>query len=249
MNIVVTGSAGFIGAHLMRRLRARSGTSVQGINRQTSEAELLAALAQADFVFHLAGVNRPKDEAEFGTGNARLTETLLDKLRAAGRGAAVALSSSTQAEADNAYGRSKREAEDAVRRYARDTGAGGYVFRLTNVFGPGARPFYNSAVATFSHQAAAGQALTIHNPAAPLRLVYIDDVVKALVALLDLQRGAEAAEHVEPVYQATVGEVAERLQSFAQALREGRQADAGEGLPRALLETVRACMLQPAAAG
>lgn len=250
MNIVVTGSSGFIGTHLMRRLRTLGHAGVVGITRQTPQDGLDAALAQADFVYHLAGVNRPKDEAEFGTGNAQLTEGLLDKLRAAGRCAAVALSSSRQAEADNPYGRSKRAAEDTVRRYANDCGTRGYVFRLTNVFGPGARPFYNSAVATFCHQAAAGQPLTIHNPAAALQLVYVDDVVAALVDLLALPRGideVERVERVEPVYQTTVGEVAARLLAYAQALREGRPARADDRLSQALLVTLSACLPQAAA--
>ena len=249
MRIVITGAAGFIGSHLLRRLQSLGHADLVALTRDSNSADFDAAMATADFVYHLAGVNRPKDPAEFDVGNTGLTQALLARLLAAGRGARVALSSSTQAAADNPYGRSKLGAEGSLLRYGRDSGAPVYLFRLTNVFGPGARPFYNSAVATFCHQAANGQKPTLHDPAAPLRLVYVDDVIDSLVAVLDRAHASAGPVDVSPVYQTTVGDVAQMAQDFAQAHREGLQPDADGGLRLALHETLRPHLQAARAAG
>ena len=121
-------------------------------------------LARADFVFHLAGVNRPKQEAEFLSGNEGSTQALCDALAQGGRKVPVAFASSAQANFDNPYGRSKRAAEQVLLRYAQDTGARVYLLRLTNVFGKWGRPHYNSAVATFCHQLSRALPITINDP-------------------------------------------------------------------------------------
>ena len=149
MRIVITGADGFIGKNLRHHLREAGHTDVLGITRSTSAAQLAAVLASADFVYHLAGVNRPTDPADFSTGNADLTQQLCDALLAAGRPVPVGYTSSTQATLDNPYGRSKKAAEDALLAYARSSGAPVHLFRLPNVFGKWSRPHYNSAVATF----------------------------------------------------------------------------------------------------
>ncbi len=237
MRIVITGAAGFIGANLRVHLQELGHTGVVGLTRASTPQQIDAALTDADFVFHLAGVNRPKDEAEFARGNAGFTEELVLRLRTCGRPVPVVLASSTQADLDNAYGRSKLAAELAMRRYGRESGAPVHIFRLTNVFGKWARPNYNSAVATFCHQVAQGQALTIHNAAAPLRLVYVDDVVAAFTALLHTP-GAEAGyAEVAPVYETTVGEVAQTLRGFAECHGALITPQVGAGLAQALYLT------------
>ncbi len=233
--IVVTGGDGFIGTNLRVRLGEHGYTDVESIGRHTAPAALEAALDSADFVYHLAGINRPNDPAEFDSGNVGVTRAMCAALTAA-RAVPVAFASSTQATLDNPYGRSKLAAEQALTDYGEKSGAPVYLLRLTNVFGKWARPNYNSAVATFSHNIARGSPAPINDPLAPLNLVYIDDVVTVLLSLLQgaVRPGFVAAE---PVYHTTVGEVVDILQSFA-----GRHASlmvpaAGNGLTRALYAT------------
>jgi UDP-2-acetamido-2,6-beta-L-arabino-hexul-4-ose reductase len=236
MNIVVLGAAGFLASNLQWHLREQGHTAIVAITRSSTEADLDSALARADFVFHLAGVNRPEHPAEFAAGNADFTRGLVQRLQALGQPVPVAFASSTQAALDNPYGRSKLEAEQALADYSRAGGAPVYLLRLTNVFGKWARPFYNSAVATFCNQSARGEPLSINDPTAPLRLLYVDDAVAALARLLD---GSTASGFVEvgPVYQTTVGEVAGLIRSFAAGRTTMQAPRAGAGLERALYAT------------
>jgi UDP-2-acetamido-2,6-beta-L-arabino-hexul-4-ose reductase len=243
MRIVITGADGFIGKNLSVRLAELGYLDVIGVTRATSYDAVFQALANADCVFHLAGVNRPQDPAEFFAGNATLTETFCSALAEAGRRATVVFASSTQAVLDNSYGLSKQAAEDAVRAYGAATGARVHVFRLTNVFGKWARPNYNSAVATFCHNITRGLPITVNNPAAPLQLVYVDDVMQAFVRCIPGQEQSTAAPYTEsfseagPVYDATVGAVAETLRSFAESRNTLITPRVGTGLLRALYST------------
>lgn len=243
MRIVITGADGFIGKNLRVRLAELGHTDVVGITRATPPDAMQKTLEGANFVFHLAGVNRPQDPAEFATGNAGLTQTVCAQLAAAGRRVPVVLASSTQAAVDNPYGRSKLAAEEAVRSYGKATSAPVHVFRLTNVFGKWARPHYNSAIATFCHNIARGQPITVNDPSSPLQLVYVDDVVEAFVQLLAASEVSAAPTatgdfaEVSPVYTTTVGEVAQTLQSFADSRRTLITPPVGTGLVRALYST------------
>ena len=176
MKVLVTGADGFIGKNL-RIVLGEHGHEVLSVTRDTSDAVLAAAVAIADATVHLAGVNRPRDAAEFVTGNADFTAHLCDVLLAAARNIPVAFASSVQAERDNPYGASKRAAEGHLRRYAEASGATVGLYRLANVFGKWSRPNYNSAVATFCHNIARGLPVHVDDPAATVQLVYIDDVV------------------------------------------------------------------------
>jgi len=188
-------------------------------------------------VYHLAGVNRPKDPADFATGNTGFTKTLCDALAASGRRVPVAYSSSTQAALDNPYGRSKKGAEDALLDYARTTGAVVHLSRLTNVFGKWCRPHYNSGVATFCHSITRGLPITVNDPAAPLQLLYVDDVVAALTRLLSSAQAEGGFVEAGPVYATTVGEVAQTLQDFAKGRQSLMASTVGTGLARALYAT------------
>jgi UDP-2-acetamido-2,6-beta-L-arabino-hexul-4-ose reductase len=181
--ILVTGSAGFVGKNLVEALRRLSDVTVLQFDNAQKEEDLYAHLQVADVVYHLAGVNRPEREEEFVEGNANLTSRIVASLLQRKDKPTVVFSSSTQAELDNAYGRSKREAERALEAYGA-AGGSAVIFRLTNVFGKWSRPDYNSAVATFCHNTASGLKISVSDPARILELVYIDDVVSAFLDVL-----------------------------------------------------------------
>lgn len=236
MAVVVTGARGFIGQNLMVHLAER-GVDVAPIGSDSSEADLRSALVGADFVFHLAGVNRPETDDGFTAGNVDATRRLCDLMVETGRAIPVVYASSIQAERDNAYGRSKRAAEDLLLAYGQTTGAPVRVFRLANVFGKWSRPNYNSAVATFCHNIARGLDITVNDPSAALKLVYVDDVVSCFLATMDGVDGDAGFTEAGPVYETTVGEVADLIRSFAdnrETLLIGR---VGTGLTRALHST------------
>lgn len=237
MRIVVTGANGFIGRNLTVRLRELGYTDIKEVTRSTSPSDLKASLATADFIFHLAGINRPKDAEEFAIGNQGTTQLLCDRLRKLGRPVPVAYASSTQATLDNPYGASKRAAEDILLAYGSDLGAQAYIFRLTNVFGKWARPNYNSAVATFCHNIARGLPITVNDATAKLKLVYVDDVVSAFVALLENRPTESGFREIYPLYETTVGEVAETISAFRESRKTLTTPRVGEGLQRALHAT------------
>lgn len=237
MQIVITGADGFMGRNLRLRLAEAGHGAVTAVTRSTPPQALRDALAAADFVFHLAGVNRPQDPAEFASGNAALTQTVCDILTATGRKVPLLLASSAQAVLDNPYGRSKRQAEEAVEAYAAQTGAQATVFRLNNVFGKWCRPHYNSAVATFCHQIARGLPITVHDPAAVLQLVHIDDVVDAFLQVLAHPEAPGGLAEAGPVHATTVGALAAMLQEFAASRHTLVTPRVGSGLVRALYST------------
>lgn len=237
MHVLITGANGFIGKNLIAHLREKTGMSVATFVRGEPLPALASKVAAADFIVHLAGVNRPQHDQEFQEGNTDLTLALCDAVRAAGKPIPVVYTSSSQAELDNAYGVSKRGAEEALRALEQDTGSRVYIFRLPNVFGKWCRPNYNSAVATFCHNIAHDLPIQVNNRAAPLRLVYVDDVVAAFVKLMEQAGPGAELYHVEPVYSTTVGELADQLHAF-RASRASLVTEAvGSGLTRALYST------------
>ena len=213
MRILVTGSAGFIGRHITEALRRR-GDEVIGFTEEDALSTLGAKLDGVDAVIHLAGVNRPQDPSEFITGNAGVTETLCSELSKLTTRPLVMFSSSTQAELDNPYGVSKRQAEMALERLAADHGNPVVIFRLTNVFGKWARPNYNSAVATFCHNTAKGLPIQINDPSRVMSLVYVDDVVTAMVGVLDEQVAGCEIRSAQPTYEITLQGIADLVQGF-----------------------------------
>lgn len=237
MKALVTGSSGFIGKNLVVHLRERRVEPLC-FDRGGGEAELARFACEADFVFHLAGVNRPKDPADFAAGNAELTRRLASLLEQAGRRTPIVFSSSLQAELDNPYGRSKRAAEEVLLQHGQRTGSPVLIYRLPNVFGKWCRPDYNSVVATFCHNIARDLPITVHDPAASLSLVYIDDVVAEFVRMLEQASQVTGPfRNIEPVYRTTVGGLADAIRTFKASRASLLTERVGSGLLRALYAT------------
>ena len=217
--ILITGAGGFVGKNLVATLRTAGYTDLMLFEKDDTPETLADYCRRAAFVVHLAGINRPTDPSEFYTGNACLTDTLLANLEAAGNTAPVLVTSSTQAELDNDYGKSKRQAEESIFAHRRRTGATVYVFRMPGVFGKWCRPNYNSVVATFCHNVAHGLPIQVRDSAFSLPLVYIDDVVACILAAFDgdvmMDRSATPICHMHPIHEVTLGRLAELIQGFA----------------------------------
>jgi UDP-2-acetamido-2,6-beta-L-arabino-hexul-4-ose reductase len=238
MNILVTGAVGFIGQNLCVFLQEAGFDNIEKITRDDSNESIVKKVKYADFIYHLAGVNRPKNDDEFKKGNTDLTQRIIDILVKNGRKTPILLTSSIQAELDNPYGDSKAGAEQAVVAYQQKTGAAAYIYRLPNVFGKWCRPNYNSAVATFCYNTINNLPITINNPDVALNLVYIDDVCQTFVGLLtEAPKTAEEFSYVEPVYQTTVGKVVALLTEFKESRESMISARVGEGFIRALYST------------
>jgi UDP-2-acetamido-2,6-beta-L-arabino-hexul-4-ose reductase len=242
--VLITGAKGFLGKNLQLDLVGVTDVRVALFTRHESPEKLPELLRDTDIVFHLAGVNRPLDQAEFQSGNAGLTLQLAGALaqvkKESGRVVPVVYTSSTQAALDNPYGKSKREAEQALFRLAKEHAVPVFLFRLPNVFGKWCRPNYNSAVATFCHNIARDLPIQVNDPAAPLSLVYVDDVMAQFKAILGGQLPAPAPGEfvsVSPQYETTVGALAEQLRSFRQSRATLMIDRVGRGLTRALYAT------------
>ena len=192
MNILVTGAKGFVGKNLVANLkniqenknRTRPGIVIEEIfeyDIDTEPALLEQYCEKADFVFNLAGVNRPKEISEFMEGNFGFTSTLLELLKKHENNCPIMISSSIQAALSNPYGESKKAGEDLMFAYSKETGAPVYVYRFPNVFGKWCRPNYNSAVATFCNNIANDLPIQVNDRNHPMTLVYIDDVVTEII--------------------------------------------------------------------
>jgi UDP-2-acetamido-2,6-beta-L-arabino-hexul-4-ose reductase len=242
VRVLVTGANGFIGKNLLLHFQEKGGIDVVPFTREHSIDDLPALLEGVDWVFHLAGINRPRNPEEFVIGNSGITEQLCAAIKACGRVRPVVYTSSIQAERDNDYGSSKRAAEDALLALQQDTGTPVFIYRLPNVFGKWARPNYNSVVATFCHNVARDLPIQINDPSAVIRLVYIDDVVDNFMALL---AGSESISpridnayvEVVPEYSISVGELADQLYRFKGTRDNLITEPVGKGLVRALYST------------
>lgn len=218
MRILVTGAKGFLGRNLSAHLM-ENGHEVLSYDRENSPEDLKSYLAQADFIVHLAGINRPLKEEEFLDGNVNFTKTLLDLLKESGRRIPLFFSSSTQAEKDNLYGHSKKLAEDQIFSFAEESGNPVYVYRLYNVYGKWCRPNYNSVIATWCNAISRGDPIQI-NPSAPaIDFVYVDDVCREILSLIEGRKhpNTEEIHHPEPHDRVSLPEIARLLSSFKES--------------------------------
>jgi UDP-2-acetamido-2,6-beta-L-arabino-hexul-4-ose reductase len=236
--IVVTGAAGFIGRNLCVALR-RDGFEVLEFNRSHAANSLPELVSRADLVFHLAGVNRPKDEREFSDGNANFTRELCHLLAAAGRRTPLVISSSTQAELDNPYGRSKKAAEDAVLEYHRENRAPVFIYRFPNVFGKWSRPDYNTVVATFCYNISRGLPVQVSDRAKSLSFVYVDDIVRAFleIAARPQRDLATTRYELQSIYSITLGKLYDLIMSFHDGRKKYLVPDLSDPLVKYLYAT------------
>jgi UDP-2-acetamido-2,6-beta-L-arabino-hexul-4-ose reductase len=217
--ILVTGSGGFLGKNLIQTLSTRDDIRVIEHEVDDSRYDLDRALRVADVVVHLAGVNRPQGPDEYMTGNIEFTKAICDTLCAASKGPKIVMSSSIQAELDNPYGVSKRLAEKELEKFADESGAEVVVFRFKNIFGKWSRPNYNSVVATFCHNIARDLPITVTDPNKRLELIYVDDVVAALLDEIDSKKtipGFRFAEEIEG-FAVMLGDLAETIRAFRES--------------------------------
>lgn len=249
MNILITGAKGFVGKNLVAQLKnIKEGKDktfalspeleIFEYDIDSDPALLDGYCAQADFVFNLAGVNRPKDEEEFMKGNFGFATTLLNTLKKHKNACPVMISSSTQAALENPYGRSKKAGEELMFRYAEETGAEVLVYRFPNVFGKWCRPNYNSAVATFCHNVAHDLPIQVNNRAHEMSLVYIDDVVTELIHAAEGASNKNGAyAEVPVVHHTTLGEIADLLHSFRASRKDLSVPNVGNAFEKKLYST------------
>ncbi len=237
MKLLVTGANGFIGKNLVLRLRELPDYEVLTFVRGQSDPDLRDALAQADAVVHLAGENRPADVQAFADVNTGLTERICQGLRDLCKKIPVLLASSVQAEEDNPYGRSKLAAEQVVLAWAAQCGNPVAIYRLPGVFGKWCKPNYNSVVATFCHNKAHDLSVQINDASARVRLVYVDDVVSAMLAQLATGWVACVRPAVAPEYSITLGELSDQIEAFKNCRSTLVSERVGTGLVRALYAT------------
>ena len=237
MNVLVTGSNGFIAKNLIQFLAEKADVNVLPYNKESTQQDLEQAVIAADWIVHLAGVNRPLNDQEFIDGNTTLTQQIADILKSTKKTTPIILSSSIQAERDSAYGQSKLGGEQALLELNQVQGNPVYICRLANVFGKWSRPNYNSAVATFCHNVVNDLLIQINDPSAIIRLVYIDDVVETFWNILQGSFIPSQQFMIEPEYQISVGDLANTLNEFKKSRDSLITAPVGTGLTRALYST------------
>lgn len=231
MKVLVTGANGFIGKNLIAELSRREGVQILSFDIDTPAGRLEAYCRECDFVFHLAGINRPEHVEEFMEGNFGFAGTLTDMLKKCGNTCPIMNSSSIQAALENPYGRSKKAGEDMLFSYGEESGANVYIYRFPNIFGKWCRPNYNSVVATFCYNIAHGLPIQVNDRSTVLRLAYIDDVVEELLQALDRHPhvNSDGYCYVPVEYTATLGEIVNLLYSFKESRRNLMIPDMRQG--------------------
>lgn len=215
MKVLITGAKGFVGKNLVSNLSLNKDIEIFEYDKDSTNEELDLYTKECDFVYHLAGVNRPKDDKEFMEGNFGFTSVLLDKLKEHGNKSPIVISSSIQAELDNLYGKSKKAGEDLIFNYGKENDIKTYVFRFPNLFGKWCRPNYNSVIATWCYNIANDIDIVINNENTVLDLVYIDDVCNELIKCLDNKVNIKDGFCIVPIsYKKTLGEIASLLKEF-----------------------------------
>jgi len=240
MKILITGANGFVGKNLIAELHNQGFDDLLAYDVDTDQNLLDIYAQECKFVFHLAGVNRPENPADFMTGNFGFTSQLLEALKKHNNKAPILISSSIQAALDNPYGQSKKAGEDLMFTYSKETGSKVYVYRLPNVFGKWCRPNYNSAVATFCNNIAHNLPIQINDPNVLMNLVYVDDVVSSFIDKLNVESSFDLSnrfEEVSPVHTITLGQIVTLLNQFKDSRSTLQLPDMGDAFEKKLYST------------
>ena len=237
MKVIVTGAGGFIGKNLCSWLDRINGIEVKRVFSSTQKDEYSLWVKEAEIIYHLAGVNRPQDPSEFVSGNTNFTREILEFAAEGGNVPTVILSSTTQAEQDNDYGKSKLEAEKLIEEYTSEKKINGAIYRLPGVFGKWSRPNYNSVVSTFCYNVASELSIEVRDPSFALPLVYIDDVVKAFLSHLNSRFKGLGNFEVTPVFNTSLGELADIISSFPNLRTSLRAPKVGNRFEKCLYST------------
>jgi len=237
--LVITGSEGFVGKNLIVALKRLNKHIIRAFDTNVPLSELPSILSDADFIFHLAGINRPIEESEFKKGNTDLTQLIIDTLLSKNHHIPIVLTSSTQAASDNPYGISKKQAEDIVFSYSKKTKTPCYVYRLPNVFGKWCKPNYNSVVATFCHNIAHALDIKVNDPSKKLELVYIDDIIEEFVNILDSKPAValNSFQYISRTFKITLDELVKKLYSFKDIRKTQILPDMGDDFTKFLYST------------
>jgi len=237
VNILITGSEGFIGKNIVYHLDKIKTFNISSFNSNDSLSSLYSKVKNADLVIHLAGVNRPADESEFNIVNANLTSLLCENILKTRRLIPIIFSSSIQASEDNLYGKSKLEAEEILKNFSKKIGNPVLVYRLPNIFGKWCKPNYNSVVATYCYNIANNNPIKINDKSKILRLVYVDDLVSDFIKVIKTNISGLNYVTVNPEYSISLKELACQIYAFKNSRENLITEQVGTGLVRALYST------------
>ncbi len=238
MKILVTGANGFVGRNLIAELNNRGFNDIYKFDIDTDKTLLDEYAEKCEFVFHLAGVNRPKNEKEFMEGNFGFTSELLELLKKHNNKSPILITSSIQAERDNPYGNSKRAGEELLFTYSKESRAKALVYRLPNLFGKWSRPNYNTVVATYCYNIARGLDIQVNNEDAELTLCYIDDVLEEYIRALEGNETRNGDYCCVPVtHKIKLGDLADRIRSFKESRKDLSIANMEDELTKKLYST------------
>lgn len=234
MKILITGSNGFIGKNLKSHLQELKDIEIIDYDIDDDIDKIKNNIEKIDFIFHLAGINRPQNTEEFYKGNTDLTKQIVDLIK--DKNIPIVITSSIHADKDNDYGKSKKLAED----YIKENLSNYYIYRLHNVFGKWCRPNYNSVIATFCHNIATDQEITINDENTSLDLIYIDDICYEFVKLIKGQEPEECNDgicYINPRYNVTLGYIAKKLYSFKDSMSSIYVPNTGDEFTKKLYST------------
>ena len=238
MKVLITGANGFVGKNLISNLSLDKEIEIHKYDKDNTLEELDNYTKNCEFVYHLAGVNRPQDPKEFMEGNFGFTSTLLDYLKKNNNKCPIMISSSIQAELDNDYGKSKKAGEDLILKYGKDNDIKTFVYRFPNLFGKWCKPNYNSVIATWCNNVAHNEDIKVDDSSKELTLAYIDDVCNELIKCLNNKETRDGNYCIVPItYKKTLGEISSLIKSFKENDRGIMVPSTGDNFIKSLYAT------------